>query len=107
MKRAEPLPEVEKLFVVDREQRSLQRREHRQLIVRPFDGCERGADGFNFLPSVERLAADQQVRNPTGLDGFDVRARHVSVVARETPEQYRNVLRPNRDAALGPIRLSL
>ena len=34
----------EQLLVADREQRAAQRREHRQLVVRPLDRRERGAD---------------------------------------------------------------
>ena len=44
MERAEAMPELEQMLVVDREQRALQRREHRQLVVGPLDGGQRRAD---------------------------------------------------------------
>ena len=107
MKRAESLPEIQQLLVVDGEERSFQRGEHRQLIVGPFDGGERGADGFDFFPPVKRLAADQQVWNPAGLDRLEIRPRHVAIEADEAPEQYGDVLRLDRDGALVPIRQPL
>ena len=72
MERAEPVPELEQVLVVDREERPLQRREHRQLIVGPFDRRERRADRFDFLAAVERLAADEQMRNAARFDRVDV-----------------------------------
>ena len=73
MKRAEPMPELEQMLVVDREQRSLQRREHRQLVVGPFDRGQRRADRLDFFAAVKRLAADEQMRNAARLDRVDVR----------------------------------
>ena len=96
MERAEPVPELEQLLVVDREQRAFQRREHRQLVVGPLDRGERGADRLDLLAAVKRLAADEQVRNAARLDGVDVRARHVLAEADEPPEQHRDVPRLNR-----------
>ena len=60
------------VLVVDREERSLQRREHRQLVVGPFDGGERRANRLDLLAVVERAAADEQVRQPARLDRVDV-----------------------------------
>ena len=77
VERAEPMAELEQMLVVDREQRSLERRKHRQLVVGPFDGGERRADRLDFLAAVERLAADQQMRNTARLDRVDVVAREV------------------------------
>ena len=65
----EPRAEFEEVLVVDREQRALERREHRQLVVRPLDGRERRADRLDLLAPVKRLAADEQMRNAARLDG--------------------------------------
>ena len=73
MKDAEPMPELEQLLIVDREERSLQRRKHRQLVVGPFDRGQRRADRLDFLAAVKRLAADQQMRDAARLDGVGVR----------------------------------
>ena len=72
MERAEAVPELEQVLVVDREQRSLQRREHRQLVVRPLDRGQRRADRLDLLAAVKRLAADEQVRDAARLDRVDV-----------------------------------
>ena len=74
-KRAEPVPELEQVLVVDREERSLQRREHRQLVVGPLDRGQRRANRLDFFAVVKRLAADEQVRNAARLDRVDVRPR--------------------------------
>ena len=52
---------LEQLLVTNREQRSAQRRKHRQLVVRPLDRRERGADRFDFLAIVKCLAADEHM----------------------------------------------
>ena len=44
-----------------------ERREHRQLVVRPFDRRQRRADRFDFLATVKRLASDEQVRDRRAL----------------------------------------
>ena len=107
MKRAEAVPELEQLLVVDREERSLQRREHRQLVVGPFDRGERGADRLDFLAAVKRLAADQQMRDAARLDRVDVAARDVLAEADEAAEQQRDVPRLERHAPLGAVGLPL
>ena len=107
MERAEAVPELDEMLVVDREERPLQRREHRQLIVRPLDGRQRRADRFHFFAAVERLAADEQMRNAARLDRVDVGARHVLAEAHEPAEQHRDVARLQRHAGLRSIRLLL
>ena len=107
VERAEPVPELEQMLVVHGEQRTLQRREHRQLVVGPFDGGERRPNRLDFLAAVERLAADQQMRNPARLDGVDVRPRHVVAEADEAPEQHGDVPRLQRHARLAPVGLLL
>src|SRR5436190_13380840 len=77
MKGAESMTEFEQVLVVDREERSLQRREDRQLVVRPFDRRQRGTHGFHFLAAVKRLAAHEQMRNVARLDRIDIATRDV------------------------------
>ena len=97
MERPEPLLPVEQLLVADREQRAAQRRKHRQLVVRPLDRRERGAEGLDFFAVVERLAADQHVLHAARLERLHVRQRHVVAEAEEAAEQDADV--PRRDAA--------
>ena len=73
MEGAEPVTELEQLLVVDREERALERREHRQLVVGPFDGGERRAYRLDLFAAVKRLAADEQMRNAARLDRVGVR----------------------------------
>ena len=76
-RRAEAMHPLEQRLVADREQRPAQRREHRQLVVRPLDRGERGADRLDLLAIVKRAAADQHVRDAARLERLDVRPRHV------------------------------
>ena len=94
------MTEFQQLLVVDREQRAFQRREHRQLVVGPFDGGERRANRLDFLAAVKRLAADEQMRNAARLDRVGVLARHVLAEADEPAEQDGDVPRLKRHAAL-------
>ena len=84
MEDAEPVTKFEQVLVVDGEQRALQRGKHRQLIVRPLDGGQSRAHGFDLFAAVKRLAADEQMRDPARFDGVDVRAGHVFAEARRT-----------------------
>ncbi len=67
-------PVLEQRFVADREERSSQRPEHRQLIVRPLEGGERRAHRLDLLALVERLAADEQMRDAARFERLHVRA---------------------------------
>ena len=89
----ETMRPLEQRLVADREERSSERREHRQLVVRPFDRRKRGANGLHLFALVERLAADQHVRDPARLERLDVRAGDVVLPADETPEQEADMLR--------------
>ena len=74
--RMEPAADVvvlEQLLVANREQRAAQRREDRELIVRPFDRHQRRAQRFDLLAIVERLAANEQMLDAARLERFDVR----------------------------------
>ena len=64
----------EQLLIADREQRSPQRRKHRQLIVWPLDGGERGAQRLDFAAIVKRPAADEQMRDAARFERAHVRA---------------------------------
>ena len=88
---------LEQLLVANREERASQRREHRQLVVRPLDRGQRGADGFDFLALVKRSAADEHVRDAARLERLDVGARDVGLPAHETAEQKADVLRRDLD----------
>ena len=99
MEGAEAVAELEQRLVVDREERSLQRREDRQLVVGPFDRGERRANRLDLFAVVESAAADEQVRQPARLDRVDVAAGQVLAEADEAAEQDRDVPRRRRRRA--------
>ena len=103
MKGPESMTEFEEQLVVDREERSLERSEDRQLVVRPFDRGQGGTHRLHFLTAVKGLAANQEMRNAARLDRVDVGARDIVTEADEPPEQDRDVPRLERHAALGTI----
>ena len=82
---------LEQLFFADREQRTAQRRKHRQLVFGPLDRGQRGANRIDFLALVERLAADQQVRHAARFERLDVVARDVVAEMHEAAEQQADV----------------
>src|SRR5262245_17179020 len=84
---AEAMRPLHQLFIANREERTPQRREHRQLIVGPFDCGKRRANRLDLLALVEGLAADEDVRNAACLERLDVAARHVRLPADEAAEQ--------------------
>ena len=104
MEAAEALLPLQQLLVADREQRAPQRREHRQLVVRPLDRGQRRADRLDLLAIVERLAADQHVMHAARLERADVGLRHVLAEAEEAPEQDADVARLDFDAGSSPAR---
>src|SRR5690349_2509352 len=59
---------LEQFFVTNREERAAQRREHRQLVVGPFNRRERRTDRFDFLPIVKRFPADEDVAHAARLE---------------------------------------
>src|SRR5581483_7425513 len=72
METAERVAVLQQLFVADREQRAAQDREHRQLVFRPFDGRQGGAQRFDLGAVVKRAAADEQMRDAARFESLDV-----------------------------------
>ena len=63
MQPADFVTEAQQQVVGEREQRTFERGEERQLVFRPLDGGQRGAQRFHFLAIVERFRPNQQVRD--------------------------------------------
>ncbi|MGH6930758.1 MAG: hypothetical protein ACREEV_20755, partial [Dongiaceae bacterium] len=84
---------LEQLFLADREQRSMQRGINGQLVLRPLDGGQGGADGIHLFALVKRLAAYEQVRHAARLELLDVIARDVAAEVHEAAEQQADVAR--------------
>ena len=99
-RQTESMRPFEERLVSDGEERSSQRREHRQLVVGPLDRGKRRADGLDFLPLVKRLAADEHVRDRACFECFDVRSCDVVLPADEAAEQKADVLGRDRDGSL-------
>ena len=96
---------LEQLLVADGEQGTAQRGEDRQLIVRPFDRHQRGAQRLDLVAIVKRLAAHEQVLHAARLERFDVGPRDVFAEAHEAPEENADVARLHRDAPAGRVAL--
>src|SRR4029453_4718533 len=62
-------------------------------IVGPFNGRQRGANGFHLFATVKRLPPDEQMRNAASFNRIDIEARHVLAEARESSKQKRDVTR--------------
>ena len=52
------MPILQQLLIANREKRPAQRRKHRQLIFRPFDGGEGGAQSLDLGTIVKGATAD-------------------------------------------------
>ena len=89
---AEAVGPVEQVLVCDREERAAQRREHRQLVVRPLDRGERRADRFDLFALVERASADEHVRDAARLERLDVGPGDIGLPADEAAEEQADVL---------------
>ena len=88
---SEAVRPFEQLFVADREEWAAQRRKHRQLIVGPLDGRQRGAQRLDFFALVEGATANEHVRNAARFEGLDVGPRDVGLPADEAPEEQTDV----------------
>ena len=91
---------LEQLLIANREQRAAQRREDRELIVRPLDRHQRRAQRFDFVAIVERLAANQEMLDAARLERFDVRPRDVLTEADEAAKQDADVTRLERNPSI-------
>ena len=102
---------LEQLFIADGEEWTAQRRKDRQLVVRPLDGGQRGANRLDFLALVERSPADEHVRDPARLERLDVGTRDVGLPAHEAAKQQADVLGRDLDrraaAAFGDLPLAV
>jgi len=103
MQSSDAIPVLEQQLVGHGEERAADRSEHRQLVVWPLDGGERGAHRLDLLACVEALAADEQVRHPARLERADVVARDVAPPAVEAPEQDADMAGGDRDAIAGGV----
>src|SRR5690242_17987512 len=101
MKSASEMVVLEQVLVADREERTSQRGEHRQLIVWPFDRGQGRAQGFDLLAIVKRLAADEQVLHSARVERIDVWARHVVAVAEKAAEENADVPGLQADEPVG------
>ena len=102
---ADAMAILEQLLIADREQRTPQRRKHRQLVVGPLDGRQRGAQGLDLCAIVKRPAADQQMGNAARFEGLDVGPRHVLLETDEAAEQQADMPRLDRHEMLRLARL--
>ncbi len=100
MKTADPMAILQQLFVADRKQRTPQRCKYRQLVFRPLDGGQRGAQGLDLRAIMKRAAAHQQMGNPARFERLDVGPRHVFLEANEPAEQQADMARLNRHEVL-------
>ena len=100
MKTPGELAILQQLFVADRKQRTAQRCKHRQLVFRPLDGGQRGAQGLDLRAIMKRAAADQQMGNAARFERLDVGPRHVLLEADEAAEQQADMARLNRHEML-------
>ena len=87
-----PVEIREQRLVVDGKERSVQRREDRQPVVRPFDRRQRRPDRRHLFTLVERPPAHEQMRDVARLERVGVRPRHVGPVVLEAPEQHADVM---------------
>src|SRR6187549_2017545 len=88
METAKLMTILQQLLIADREEGSAQGRKDRQLIFRPFDGGEGGAQGFDLGTIMKGATADKQMRNAARLE---VWAGHIFLVADETAKQQANM----------------
>src|SRR5256885_7645358 len=66
-----PVPVLEDLLISDREERSVEGREDRKLIVGPLDRGERGTLRFDLAPRVEGVSAYQKMADAARIQLVD------------------------------------
>src|SRR5690348_14826660 len=100
METAKLMTILHQVLIADREEGSAQGRKDRQLIFRPFDGGEGGAQDFDFGTIMKGATADKQMRNAARLECLDVWTGHIFLVADETAKQQTNMPSLNRHEVL-------
>src|SRR5262245_26750373 len=96
---------LEQRLVAHREQWPAQGAIDGQLVIRPLDGGERGAQTLDLLPLMERLAADQHVRDAPRLERLDIRLGDVGAPLRDAAKEQADVARRHRDLLPWPVAL--
>src|SRR5439155_344055 len=100
MQPAVALAEEEQRVVAQREERTLEDREYRQLVVGPLDGGGGGAHRQHFLSRVVRSPADRHVRDPPRFQRVDVSTGEVAAVVAHALEEQAHVPRLHRHPIL-------
>ena len=93
--------ELEQRIVEHREEAAAQHGEDAELIVRPLDGAQRGAQRAHFLAAVEALRAHQQMRDAARFQAAHVFLRQVGAEIGEAAEENADVLRADADPGSG------
>ena len=89
----------EQLLFRHGEERTTQCGEDAERIVGPLDRSQRGPQSVHLLALVERLAADDEMRQAARLELADVFAGHVVRELHQAAEQQADVASANRAAA--------
>src|SRR4051812_608057 len=96
---------LEQLLIPDGKECPAQRREHRQFVVGPFDGGERGANALHLFAIVEGLAPDEHMRDAPRLESLQVALRHVFAETEKASKQDADVLGRDLDGHVArPLR---
>ena len=95
------------MLVIDRQERSLECREYRQLVVGPFNRRQGHPNGLDLLPTMKRLAANEEVGDSPSFDRVGVWAGDVLTEADEPPEEHGDVTGLHLHAHVGTVGLTL
>ena len=93
--------ELEQRVVEHREEAAAQHGEDAELIVRPLDGAQGGAQRAHFFAAVERFRAHQQVRDAARFQAAHIFLRQVGAEIGEAAEENADVLRAHADPGSG------
>src|SRR5262245_30772246 len=80
-------------MVGNSKERSSQRSEYRKLVIRPFNGSERRAQGFHFFPMMKGARTDQHVWNAASLESPGIVARHILAECNKPSKQDTDIAR--------------
>ena len=100
-KRPNCIFEVEQRIVEHREEAAAQHREDAELVVRPFDGAQGGAQRADFLATMKTFRAHQQVGNAARFQAAHIFLRQVGTVIGEAPEEDTDMFRADADPGSG------